>query len=308
MHCAPILTVMKARNNDLDGLPAELEAIRRESFAAEGEYARELARVPPTMLASARNLIHYLAFRRRDLRGLQHKLAVRGFSSLGRAEGHVLATIDAVLAQLIGASSPPDLPTGSTVGFDEGRRILDERTALLLGPLDRGPPERTRRADHIMVTMPSEAAVDFELVRDLILVGMDCMRINCAHDAPPVWEEMVRNLGRARRETGCECRLLMDLAGPKLRTGPMEPGPRAVFISPHRDPRGVLIAPALVWLTPDDVPDPAPEGVGAVVPLPRRWLDGLRHSDEIHFDDLRRKRRALKVVRAEGASRVAESL
>jgi pyruvate kinase len=30
--------------------------------------------------------------------------------------------------------------------------------------------------------MPSEAATDHELVRDLLARGMNCMRINCAHD------------------------------------------------------------------------------------------------------------------------------
>jgi pyruvate kinase len=31
--------------------------------------------------------------------------------------------------------------------------------------------------------MPSEAAVNYELVRDLLAGGMNCMRINCAHDS-----------------------------------------------------------------------------------------------------------------------------
>jgi pyruvate kinase len=35
-----------------------------------------------------------------------------------------------------------------------------------------------------MVTMSTEAGTDYGLVRDLLLNGMDCMRINCAHDNP----------------------------------------------------------------------------------------------------------------------------
>jgi ceramide glucosyltransferase len=63
-----------------------------------------------------------------------------------------------------------------------------------------------------MVTMPSEAAEDYLLVRDLLAQGMDCMRINCAHDEPPAWAKMVAHLERAKRELARECRVLMDLA------------------------------------------------------------------------------------------------
>ena len=49
----------------------------------------------------------------------------------------------------------------------------------------------------IIVTMPSEASTDYELVRDLVLHGMDCMRINCAHDGPDALAGMIRNLRRA---------------------------------------------------------------------------------------------------------------
>ena len=77
-----------------------------------------------------------------------------------------------------------------------------------------------------MVTMPSEAATDYDLVRDLLAAGMDIMRINCAHDSRVEWAGMIANLRRAEAEIGREGHVLMDLAGPKLRTGPMAPGPK----------------------------------------------------------------------------------
>ena len=76
-----------------------------------------------------------------------------------------------------------------------------------------------------MVTMSSDAATNYELVRDLVRNGMDCMRINCAHDKPEPWLGMIRNLRQAREETRRNCRILMDVAGPKLRTSPIEPAP-----------------------------------------------------------------------------------
>ena len=57
---------------------------------------------------SARNLAHYLALRRHDIRKLQAQLAQIGLSSLGRTESHVLnavRTVDRVLNVLLGSDS-----------------------------------------------------------------------------------------------------------------------------------------------------------------------------------------------------------
>ena len=125
----------------------------------------------------------------------------------------------------------------------EGAELLEKHTEALLGA---SPTGRTVR---IMVTMATEAATDYELVRELVQSGMDCMRINCAHDNPGLWLGMIQNLQRARQETGRACRILMDIPGPKLRTGPIEPGAAVVKCRPERDEFGRVVAPARVWLT-----------------------------------------------------------
>jgi pyruvate kinase len=56
-------------------------------------------------------------------------------------------------------------------------------------------------------------------MRDLVERGIDCIRINCAHDTAEVWEAMIANLRRAEMETGRSCKILMDLSGPKARLG-----------------------------------------------------------------------------------------
>jgi pyruvate kinase len=70
-----------------------------------------------------------------------------------------------------------------------------------------------------MVTLPGEAQDDYKLVHELIMAGMNCARINCAHDDEPTWTKMVANIRRAATETGHSCRILMDLGGPKPRIG-----------------------------------------------------------------------------------------
>ncbi|OYY79897.1 MAG: hypothetical protein B7Y33_04635, partial [Hydrogenophilales bacterium 16-62-9] len=77
-----------------------LAAIRADMLAEQERWQPGLARIHPSYQDSARNLLHYLVLRRRDLRPLQLRLAALGLSSLGRAESHVLATVDSVLGVL----------------------------------------------------------------------------------------------------------------------------------------------------------------------------------------------------------------
>jgi pyruvate kinase len=155
--------------------------------------------------------------------------------------------------------------------------------------------------------MSSDAATDYDLVHDLLQNGMDCMRINCAHDGPEIWLGMIRNLRKAQEETGLSCRVLMDLAGPKLRTGPIEPGPAVVKSRPIRDVYGRVVTPARIWLTPSDNPEPPPESAAACIPLSVRFLKQLRTGDTIHLRDARRAKRTLRISRVLGRSCWAES-
>ena len=177
----------------------------------------------------------------------------------------------------------------------------EARTNALFGP----PPDG--RAVRIMVTMPGEAADDYELVRDLLKHGMDCMRVNCAHDRPESWSRMIASLRRATKETGRHCRVLMDLPGPKLRTGPIEPGPRVVRWRPRRDPLGRLKAPARIWLAPSAGGAAPPEKPDACLPVSADWLSTLRRGNLIKFFDARGASRSLRIAEAAGRGRWAES-
>src|SRR5262249_60011552 len=97
---------------------------------------------------------------------------------------------------------PP--PDGVRVDFTDGQRLLAEHTDALLGPATPG------RGVRIMVTMPSEAGDNYTLIHDLLKQGMDCMRINCAHDAAATWSRMIEHLPRAERALGPACRGMVD--------------------------------------------------------------------------------------------------
>jgi pyruvate kinase len=74
-----------------------------------------------------------------------------------------------------------------------------------------------------MVTMPTEAATDRNLVQSLVDAGMNCARINCAHDDPEVWQRIIAHVRSAAAELGRECRILMDIGGPKCRIASVSP-------------------------------------------------------------------------------------
>ena len=166
----------------------------------------------PAFEAGAANLAHYLALRRQDLGTLQQDLSFWGVSSLGRSESRVLPSLDAVAATLAAiAGEPAPVSWPAPEHFLRGRDDLQSQKRLVFGADAEGPYTR------IMVTLPAEAATRPELCDQLIEAGADCARINCAHDGPDTWRRMAANVRAAAKARQRDCRILMDLGGPKLR-------------------------------------------------------------------------------------------
>jgi len=127
------------------------------------EAAEVLQRVLPAHRLSAANLLDYLTLRNIDLREIQAALAQLGLSSLGRAEEHVITTLERVIDNLhVLAGEEYSRRTESAVSYEEGERILAANSVALLGST------RPDRAARILVTMPTEAADDYGLVVELL--------------------------------------------------------------------------------------------------------------------------------------------
>jgi pyruvate kinase len=247
---------------------------------------------------SARNLLHYIAFRRHDIRDLQGQLAALGLSSLGRSEASILATLQQVLSilgRLAGGLAPKSSPPA-----DLGKSILTRNTEALFGPRCAERPVR------IMVTMSTEAARSYEHVRELLASGMDCMRINCAHDDADAWKQMVEHLQRASQELNRPCSILMDLPGPKLRTGPIAQGSPIHKWRPTRDRLGRVIHPIRVLLTASSEPATLPPELDFRISVPGEWLEIMQPEDQVVFKDARSARRKLRIVSNDELGAVAE--
>ncbi len=280
---------------ECEPLIEQLWGLRRSMLVHAQRLEPLLVSIEPAHRASAINLAHYLALRAVDLRPLQEQLARLGLSSLGRAETHVLANLDKVLGILHRLAGRPwaplaqDEPSGSRVG----PALLSRNATALLGP---SPPERGVR---IMVTLPGDAACDEGLIQAMVDAGMDIARINCAHDTADQWVDMAALVRGVAARAGRSVKILMDLGGPKLRTGPIADGQAVVKLRPLRDSLGRTVAPARLGLRPH-LAAAAPSDVDAVLTVDPQWFGRLAMGDRIELVDARSASRRMKVVECHG--------
>lgn len=300
-HGKPKNPPVQAEGHPFACLLEELELLQRELMELAQLSAATLQHTNPLHMASAVNLIHYLGLRRRDMRPLQERLAAAGLSSLGRAESHVHTNLNAIIGLLRCALGKHQVDSLLPSAGETGDILLERNTGNLLGK----PPEHRRV--RIMVTLPSEVADDYALIKNMLLKGMDCARINCAHDDPETWVRMIGQIKLARLETGKPCRILMDLGGPKLRTGEIAAGPAVLKWRPQRDMFGKVTAPARIWLHPENDATPCPAPADACLPVAGDWLAKVSSRDIIELTDARGAVRTLQLVDQAGTGFLAES-
>lgn len=185
-----------------------LKGIHAGLLQEEARWQPVLNTIHPKQRASALNLLHYLRLRCEDLRDLQDDLHQAGLSSLASAESHTLQQVQSVL-QRLGQTVDEQL---APCDFPEASRLMQLRANALFGS------KVNPHIPHIMVTFDTGLAADYDRVKALVQAGMNVARINCAHDDPTVWSDMIEQVRKASRATGHPCKIYLDLAGPKIRT------------------------------------------------------------------------------------------
>ena len=284
-------------------LTRELDSLLGDLGPGRAGRARDMERVDPTHRGGALNLVDYATLRRHDLRDLQDRLLDAGVSPLVGCEDDVEAALRAARAALaaLGGQDPTRFADRHTTAAARaaGDAALAAHADALLGT------PRPGRSGRVMVTLPSSAADDPRLVLDLAVRGMGLARINCAHDDPARWEAMIDGVRAAERAVGRRIPVSMDLAGPKLRTGPVALGAPVGRARVTRDPGGGVVDPARIWFTrqgpdPDDTPAPPPTRghPPLCVRVDPRWLAARAPGDVIEVPDARRLRRRFTVVSA----------
>lgn len=210
--------IIQAESADLTELFKQLlafkQSIESETHQMLSKY--DLSQTIQNNLLSLVNMLNYVAMRRHAVHDLQSRLARGGLSSLGRVEPHVMTNILSVL-QVLAKATGQDEPIEQTrvpcIEYERGYELLQERALALFGEAPAS------RSEYIMVTLPTEAADHPELVEGLFEAGMNCARINCAHDQADIWQKMIQHIRHYRDTRHQDCRIMMDLAGHKIRTG-----------------------------------------------------------------------------------------
>lgn len=87
-----------------------------------------------------------------------------------------------------------------------------------------------------------------ELVEKMIMEGVSCFRINCAHSDPDVWRNYVKLIDRASSSTGRVVSVMFDIPGPQVRTGSfdersVEAGERVRLVLGESSDRGEIPLP-----------------------------------------------------------------
>jgi pyruvate kinase len=250
-------------------LLAEVKGLREDIEVGAAELRRgwgvdaDNSKIPPRVL----NLSHYIALRSHDVTDLQVRLAARGLSSLGRSESHVAQALDALIATLKRLTGESSAPYPSPALARAGAAELEAEADRLFGKRLKGGPHA-----RVMATLPPEAATDPELVSNLVNAGMDCARINCAHDDPEMWGQMVENVRAASARLERPCRVLMDIAGPKCRILRVKAPPKTRLL---RGDRVVLV---------DELREKIKEPIAFSLNFPE-LVDQLVVGSEVFIDD-----------------------
>src|SRR6516164_10361972 len=93
----------------------------------------------------------------------------------------------------------------------------------------RTPASQRRRAKIICTIGP--ASESEEIMRDLMLRGMDVARLNFSHGTHQEHLQRIRRLRAVARELGRPICILQDLQGPKIRTGRLKDGLAITVVS-----------------------------------------------------------------------------
>lgn len=256
-----------------DGVDPIIKEIKDSLEGLEKKMDREvknnstlLNSLHPSQYQAGKNLLEYLTTRAEDLRNLQDELHIHGLSSLASSEGHIRRQIQAIQERLGKKYVESQLDT-CTYRFCKSS--IKEKSKKLFGP----KPEE--RIPSLMVTFDSGFADNYALIKSLLQNGMNVARINCAHDDEATWSRMINKLKKACRNTGMECKVYMDLAGPKIRTKLLGKGKSKGKVK--------LEEGQLVWLA-ESAKDFQKEDV-VISPNVEGIISSLKKGDRVYLDD-----------------------
>jgi len=292
------MRIKNEQSIEIRDLLKTLKALEALLQRAEKMHQDTLDKVHPDHREGARNLIHYLTLRQNNLESIQRQLTEIGLSSLGRSESCVLSSLRKVIAWLEGHG--PLLVSGDR-GAEEAHSHLMKNTSRLFGK------ESNITKSHIILTAPDFHEVTSKWVRNLLKSGMTCLRINCAHGSQKEWLKTISILRSTSKKIHRPCKVMMDLAGPKIRTDLSNFCDAVQLWKPKKSELGVVSKAKMVLICPfhHSTLENILGGMGrfifdsAILLLDKDFISGLKTKDSLFFIDARGKRRRIAIVKKE---------
>ncbi len=283
------MDISQKKLEKINGMIRRIDEIVESVKSFEEIYTEQLNKVHPNYKKSATNLIHYEAFRTQDSSELQKQLGNMGLSRLAKNQANVLSSLQtnrSILKTFLGVEIEN---IRSEISVKKSKRLQKSNSKTLLGYRSKG--RRTR----IMVTLPSEAADNYQMVENMLANGMNCARINCAHDDEQTWSKMIQNIRTASKKLKKNCKIAMDLGGPKIRTGQLTPGPKILKIRPLKNIRGQITHPTKIWISPNHCPgDNVPH-----LPVSTQDIKKITTPGRLFLKDTRNKKRTIDITEIE---------
>lgn len=272
---------------DIYRIRNELNRLEQKMLLLTTQKSALLEHIHPKQLPAAKNMIHYLSLRSEDIRELQDALHISGLSSLASAESHIHRQLQAI-KQRLGSKYPLNKISGCS--YEWAKKDISGKCDALFGK------KAARPGPHIMVTFDTSFADDYTLVKNLLQHGMNVARINCAHDDEAIWSKMIHHIQRASKQSGINCKIYMDLAGPKIRVQLLGKG--------KADGKVKVKEGSLVWLAEKSA------GFGkddiVISPEEQGIVGCLKKNERVYIDDgiikgvvesVEKRRVAVRIVR-----------
>ncbi|KAH9624974.1 hypothetical protein KSS87_018295 [Heliosperma pusillum] len=278
-----------------DDILGKLRTICFHLVASDQWNASSLKKCDRTYLISGTNLIHYQAMKDLDIEQLKEDLHSVSLLDLDAVIPFVLPGLTSYIKTLETSSSSNYEKTSlkfknTELSIWDMRKKASDNRERLLGQLQEG------RTAHIMATVDQEALSRQSLIPDILNSGATVVRINCAHGNQTVWSEIIRKVRQSSQMLEKPCRILMDLAGPKLRTDKQEETPCIIKISPRKTVAGELTLPAQVWLSYRGTDPPAHLSPDALLYIDNQgFFENIELDDSVYFRDARGKLIRLKI-------------
>lgn len=198
---------------NIEEITFKLSALESEMAGINQEFTEILDLIHPDNLISAQNLLKYLVLRKTDIQQLQDDLHHLGLSSLASCESHTHFQLQSTLERMGQEFAEKDRSTSQF-----GAEKISLTSEVLFGHTHQEWPSS------IMVTMDPAFLKKKHAIRNLLRNGMAVARINCAHDDEQVWEQMIHEIRQESTQENVECKIHLDLAGPKLRVVLLQKG------------------------------------------------------------------------------------